>query len=69
MAIAKNVTAVPEIDVNKLPFELTVLDRETLLITDEEYVPDDWETVKQIISKPDFYLPRSISDTSTILVA
>ena len=34
-----------------LPFELTELDKQTLLLTDEQYVPDDWEAVRSIISK------------------
>jgi hypothetical protein len=32
-----------------LPFALTELDRQTLLITDEEYIPDDWDAVKKIV--------------------
>ena len=32
-----------------LPFELTKLDQETLLLSDEEYVPDDWEAAKKIV--------------------
>lgn len=42
-----------------LPFELTDLDQQTLLLTDEQYVPDDWEAVRNIISKAPLLLrPR-----------
>ena len=34
-----------------LPFDLTELDKQTLILSDQQYVPDDWETVKSIISK------------------
>ena len=34
-----------------LPFNLTDLDRETLLQTDEEFVPHDWDDLKRIIGK------------------
>ena len=37
-----------------LPFELTELDKQTLLLTDEQYVPDDWEAVRSIISKASY---------------
>ena len=33
-----------------LPFELTELDKQTLLLTDELYVAEDWEAVRSIIS-------------------
>jgi len=38
-------------EVQALPFELTELDKQTLLQTDQEYVPDDWDAVKKIVRK------------------
>ncbi len=34
-----------------LPFQLTELDQQTLLLTDDQYVPDDWEAVRKIVCK------------------
>ncbi|KAL2219643.1 hypothetical protein M432DRAFT_362614 [Thermoascus aurantiacus ATCC 26904] len=35
------------------PFNLTELDRKVLSLTDEEFVPHDWENLKDIISRND----------------
>jgi len=33
------------------PFNLTELDRKVLSLTDEEFVPHDWENLKDIICR------------------
>jgi len=37
-----------------LPFALTELDRKILSMTDEEYTPHDWDSIKAIIRKAPF---------------
>lgn len=40
---------VTDVNGDSLPFNLTEVDRETLAMTDEEFVPHSWEELKDII--------------------
>ncbi|KAG9247074.1 hypothetical protein BJ878DRAFT_415623 [Calycina marina] len=37
-------------EITPLPFDLSDLDRKILSMTDKEYIPHDWENIKEIIS-------------------
>lgn len=41
----------PTGDAKPPPFQLTALDIETLSMTDEDFKPDDWERLKEIVGK------------------